>query len=366
MKMSKKEFKKYFNKYFWKAFRGNALFYRKEDLNEEYREKILDELYEEILNRKYYPSIPKINLYQEKNIGIARCIPVFEIKDYCLYYFCIKQIEDKIAFNRTENTYGGWSLGGKFRKAEDEEIEHLSIEHNSLEDIIANELEISISTYSFNPKAWSKAYGDLNSKLYSTIVSNDYKFCIEIDIANFYDSINLDLLELWIREIGDKENSEQISILFHFLRYWNRNDNCYNRKTIGIPQDALADCSRILANFYLQDYDQFAFEICQANKLKYFRYADDQFIFGNTEKDLKNAVFEFSKKLNSINLNINSKKAYLWKVDELLDYRSFKLFDLVSKENISAEGNIEKFVTECIKIHKKNDLSKIKTKGSHF
>jgi radical SAM superfamily enzyme YgiQ (UPF0313 family) len=66
MKMSKKEFKKYFNKYFWKAFRGNALFYRKEDLNEEYREKILDELYEEILNRKYYPSIPKINLYQEK------------------------------------------------------------------------------------------------------------------------------------------------------------------------------------------------------------------------------------------------------------------------------------------------------------
>lgn len=357
------DFKKYFNNKFWKSFKSKVLFYEEEDLSLDKKAEIISSLYLSLEKNSYYPSIPRENIYEEKKLGIARNIPVFEIKDYCIYYYCLKRIEDKIAFNRVENTYGGWTLGGDFRKSENDEIIRFTENANEYEDYLANELDLSISTYSFNPKAWAIAYGDLNSKLYSTIKSNDYEFCIEVDIANFYDSINLDLLELWIREVASKEFTFEISILFHFLGYWDRNNNSYNKKTIGLPQDALADCSRILANFYLQDYDDFVFSECESLGYKYFRYADDQFIFGNDEETLKNIVFKLSKKLNSINLNFNSQKSKIWKTKDLLKYRSFELFDLVSNENKS-EANISIYASRVLDLYRSNDNEFIKNKGT--
>ena len=87
-----------------------------------------------------------------------------------------KKIEDKIAYNRIENTFGGWTLGGLIRKSEDDEMEKRRKNFNRYKDFLAELNGISISEYSFNPAAWAKAYGDLNSKLYATAKAGNYKF----------------------------------------------------------------------------------------------------------------------------------------------------------------------------------------------
>ena len=40
------------------------------------------------------PSIPEAEIVMNKGHGVARTVPVFCIDDYCVYYFCIKELED--------------------------------------------------------------------------------------------------------------------------------------------------------------------------------------------------------------------------------------------------------------------------------
>lgn len=355
------EFKKYFNRNFWKAFSQSFLIFS-EIINDQ-KEEILDCLYKQIQNRKYYPSTPKTYLYRDKGGCITRSIPVFEIKDYCLYYYCIKRLEKKIALNRTENTFGGWTLGGAVRKSEDEEIENRTQQHQSFEEMIADIYGVSISEYSFNPKAWSKVYGDFNSKLYATSQESNYKYVVEFDISNFYDCIRLDLLEIWIREISEKENSEEVSLLFHFLNYWNRKINAYNKQTVGIPQDAMGDCSRILANFYLQEYDKYIFDLCRKNNCRYFRYSDDQFIFGETKEKLEYLIFLASKNLSCYGLNINQKKISYRTTDELIIHRSFEIFDKVREEKSKNKECVEEFLDCFFQIKEESSTEDLQNRG---
>ena len=356
MNVSHADFHKYFNKYFWKAFKEKVLFYKSSFDKEE----IVDSLWKDLQERRYYPSIPKDIIYKEKANWVPRIIPVFEIKDYCLYYFCIKQLEDRIARNRTPNTFWWWSLGWSIRQSEENEINEQETLYHEFEDEMANYYDVSVSQYSFNPRWWSKAYGDFNWKLKTTIESGIFDYCVEFDISNFYDNINLELLEIAIREITDIEDRQTVAILFHFLQYWNRRNNFYTKSTVWIPQDALADCSRILANFYLQRYDEYIYKICDEN-FRYFRYADDQFIFGNSHDELKDKILQASIFLNKIWLSINPKKVKYWKVEELLEHRSFKLFDLVSEENITPE-NITLFIKEVILLYQSNKFEDLKNK----
>jgi len=60
------DFKKYFNSKFWKAFKEKVLFYSSEDLLNEEKGKIIENLWNEISQRKYYPSIPRHTIFKEK------------------------------------------------------------------------------------------------------------------------------------------------------------------------------------------------------------------------------------------------------------------------------------------------------------
>ncbi|MFC1645997.1 RNA-directed DNA polymerase, partial [Candidatus Omnitrophota bacterium] len=325
------KFKKYFNRDFWRAFQNKPPFF---DLPKDKKDKdsFIEGLYDEILKRKYYPSIPNCYIDRDKGRGVTRIIPVFILKDYCVYYYCIKKIEDKIAYNRVENTFGGWTLGGLMRKSENDEIEKRRRHFNRHKDFMAELHGISVSEYSFNPVAWAKAYGDLNAKLYANARLGNYKYVAELDIANYYDSIRLDILEMKIREIVNEEHADIISLLFHFLNFWNRNTNLYNKQTVGIPQDAMGDCSRILANFYLQSYDKFTFDLCKKIHCKYLRYADDQFFFSKDKNNLLFLIFKVSKKLSSLGLSVNQKKVQTRTTQELMEYRSFKIFDILKDD----------------------------------
>ncbi|MBN1973636.1 MAG: RNA-directed DNA polymerase [Sedimentisphaerales bacterium] len=359
-----KKFKQYFNRDFWRAFQ------KKQNLfdipkNKSDKDSFVETIYQEIQKRTYYPSIPHCYIDRDKGNGVTRIIPVFTLKDYCVYYYCIKKIEDKIAVNRIPNTFGGWTLGGLMRKSEDDELEKRRIHFKKHEDFIAALRGISVSEYSFNPTAWAKAYGDLNSKLYATANTIKYTYVVELDIANYYDSIRLDILEMRIREVVSSEHADIVSLLFHFLNYWNRNTNFYNKQTVGIPQDAMGDCSRILANFYLQPYDKIVYELCKQSECKYLRYADDQFFFSKDKNNLNTLIYKISKTLNSLGLSVNQKKVVIRTTIELIDYRSFKIFDILKKDEYKKDKNkVEQFVDYYLQLLAKSGLSNIKDNGT--
>ena len=359
-----KKFKQYFNRDFWRAFQDKQFFF---DIpkNKTDKDYFVEKLYNEIKERTYYPSVPHCYIDRDKGNGVTRIVPVFTLKDYCVYYYCIKKIEDKIAYNRVENTFGGWTLGDLMRKGEDDKMEKRRKHFNRYEDFIAELHGISVSEYSFNPVAWSRAYGDLNAKLYASAKARNFKYVAELDIANYYDSIRLDILEMRIRELVNEEHADIVSLLFHFLNYWNRNTNLYNNQTVGIPQDAMGDCSRILANFYLQSYDKIVFELCKQNKCKYLRYADDQFLFAEDKNKLHILIFKVSKKLNSLGLSVNQKKVKVRTTEDLINNRSFKIFDLLKEDKDRKDKKkVEQFVDYYLDLLDKSGLVNIKDNGN--
>ena len=151
-------------------------------------------------------------------------------------------------------------------------------------------------------------FQDLNNKKYNNVAG--------IDIANFYDNINLFLLEDKIKHAIKKEKSEIVSLLFYFLKYWDKKHHFYNPRTMGILQDTGGEASRLLANFYLQDYDSYIHAKCKQHKVKYIRYADDQIFLGADKNSLQIIVFLASKYLAKLHLNINSSKVFYKSVEE--------------------------------------------------
>jgi hypothetical protein len=79
-----KNFAKYFNRDFWKAFQDKDAFFALPKSGSE-RTEFISNLYTEIKEKRYYPSVPTCNIDRDKGKGVTRIIPIFSIKDYCVY-----------------------------------------------------------------------------------------------------------------------------------------------------------------------------------------------------------------------------------------------------------------------------------------
>lgn len=324
MRIEKKSFFELFKTKFWSKLNDSIVPYAEKEDN---KIEFLDELYKQLNELTYTPSHPRHYIHINKHNGVIRFVPTFNRKDSCVYFFCLKLIEQEIAVNRVEGTFGGWSLGNQIRIKEEKEI-----------------IELDYVPYnSFNKFIWSKEWNSFQEIARKYNNSGSYSYYIKLDIANFYDNINLVNLENKIRHVVPNNKKDVVTLLFHFLQNWNKKIEGYNLKTIGLPQDEIGDCSRILANFYLQNYDFMMKSICDKFDSKYIRFADDQIIFTHSKALARLIIFEASKELFKINLNNNSNKVKEFKSKkEFETYWAFEIFDnLKDSEN---ETNINKGV----------------------
>ena len=333
---NKQDFSKWFNRNFWRGFSRTVFAIDVPNLPEE-RNSVVESVYDDIKSARYSPNIPEAEIVINKGNGVARNVPVFSVRDYCVFYFCIKELEEILCGNRTKNTFGGWTLGGQLRAKENDEIENEATNYGR---------------YSFNPQAWTHAFGEFNSLLFSQL--DGYSYVLQLDLANFYDCIRLDILERWIREQSPAEKGWIITLLFYFLNNWNRRNTGLHPQAVGLPQDALADCSRILANFYLQKYDKFAENVCEQAGGSYFRYADDQMVLLNSLKKVDNILLLLTRSLDRYGLRINQKKVKQWKSDDLTEHRCRRIQSLFAdkKDNKNPEI-VVKFVQEYLRIPKR-------------
>jgi len=310
--------------------------------------KVYDELHTNLLG--YKPKPPRKNISFPKSKYVIRMVPTFELADYAIYYFCIKVLEDFIAEDRVKGTYGGFRLGGKLRDKESQEFEPA--------------FQDSYNENSFNSFAWKQEYNEYQAKVYENALKmgSEYQFAVHFDIANFYDCIRLDLLEKKIRErIKSELFNDEIHILFRFLKYWNGEYD--NKKTVGIPQDEVGDCSRILSNFFLQDSDQFLDDICTKRKAIFLRYADDYVIFAQSREDVEQILYDISHKFFEEGLNINTGKTKEFTTfQDFDDCYAFTIFEKLKFEEQNINQAFELFVTKkenCVHFRESSVLKRL-------
>ncbi len=286
------------------------------------------ELFSEIVSGRYFPSVPRGYIIFDKHNWVARVVSVFGYKEACLYYYCTKRLEDSIAGNHVKGTFGGWSMGGKIP-----ELEELDEAQRNPElpdpELSGDEGPYFVST-SLVPTLWKEHWRAFQRHAYQLSRSGNFGSCIKFDIANFYDSINLELLERQLRVTADRQLAPEISLLMIFLRNWNRQFEGYGAKTVGIPQEEVGDCSRLLANFYLQEYDRsmLAMSDAQEGSASWLRFADDQIIMAEHLDQCKSMLFEASMLLNRIGLRVNSGKVVdFHSIDDFDFYWAFDLMD---------------------------------------
>ena len=208
--------------------------------------------------------------------------------------------------------------------------------------------------YSFNPHAWIQAFGEFNSLLFSQLDQGNYSHVLQFDLSNFYDSVRLDVLERWIREEASSEKGWIITLLFYLLNHWNRRNTGLHPQAVGLPQDALADCSRILANYYLQKYDKFAASVCDQIDAMYFRYADDQMILLNDPCKVSGLLLLITRHLDRYSLRVNQKKVYLWKTVDLNKHRCRAIQSIFANKGDNKKPDlVMKFVNAYLAISKK-------------
>jgi hypothetical protein len=309
------------------------------------KNKFLLGLYDKIDNRNYYPSPPQEYITLNKGYGVVRTIPSFQLEDLCVYYYCARKLEEYIAVNYVSGTYGGWGLSGKLRQLEEGVSRELQdrgkIIQIGKDSYVFKELAGYPTLSTLNPKAWYEEWDDFTKKLYLESREFENGFVADLDIANFYDSIQLDSLEYKLRKYVPSECNDVIYLLLHFLRYWNRHINFYRQQGAGIPQDVFGECSRILANFYLQSYDRQFSKYCISLGGKYFRYADDQVIFADSKMKLEIMIAKASSLLMRDGLNLNQKKVKIMSIKEFKRYYSFQNFsDLARKVNDKKKAEI--------------------------
>jgi hypothetical protein len=178
---------------------------------------------------------------------------------------------------------------------------------------------------------WIKHWRDYQKHAYQYSLLEKFDYVLKFDIANFYDSINLRLLENKIRLATPPDRRAAVDLLFSFLGGWNRKFEGYGTKAVGLPQEEMVDSSRILANFYLQDYDAVISEKCAEFGARYLRYSDDQMIFCHSEDVANHILVEASKELFKINLSINAGKVERFKNPEYFEkYWAFEIFLLLN------------------------------------
>lgn len=307
---NEEEFLKFFSSSLYdKIVKESTIKINRKVNKKEYKEIIL-KLYNELNNYEYRTDIIDEKLFTYKTNNVARIIPILSIKDELLYYFVCKMLEDDIAINRTENTYGGWRIGNKIKIGEDAEIEYVY--------------------KSYNPTLWNKNWKEFQNILYRQIQMLDEDYIIlKLDIANFYDNINLSLLEKKLLISVPSEKMEFINMLMYFLRNWNLKNDKYHLKSVGIPQNEFGDQSRLLANFYLQNYDKTVKQICDILNAIYIRYADDQIIIVKDIKKLNNIMYVISRELNCLGLNLNASKVKRYNKETIQILYGIPIFKLI-------------------------------------
>ncbi len=273
----------------------------------------------DIKSNKYIPSIGHGYLGYVKSSGCTRFVPILSKEDMAIYYLLVLSLQDYLVED-LEGVYGAYrSIPSAAKKSKEVEVDY-SIIDPYFQD-------------TFNRKAWFKDWSRLNDLLMQICEDKSVgNFVLVSDIANFYDTIDVGSLISRMRSVIPQYD-DVISLLGYFLSYWDRRIKGYNPSSKGIPQEIISDASRILSNFYLNDFDKRFIEYCKSENVLYIRWADDIILFGKSRQHLENVMHRASRMLLNLSLNFNASKTRHFSKREFKDYRALDLLQAINNKD---------------------------------
>lgn len=290
------------------------------------RASILEQLQSEVEAGSYSPKPILGFLSAPKGRGVVRFIPIFSVPDLAIYFGCVKAFDEELAGLAIQDTFGGWSLGGKRRELEQARADEL--------------IDPGASTppSSYNKWAWLENWQQFWKLLAAKFEHAPPGACfVQFDVANCYDSVDLPRLERELRKHCPNETIA-IEVLFFLLSTWNRKINQYARTTKGLPMDLVGDCSRVLANFYLVPFDTAMREIASRHGSSYLRYADDMVLLAANTETCQALLFAASNELHRLGLNINVSKVQYLSKEQFDHWWGFEIMDKLEMEDSVEEG----------------------------
>ena len=143
------------------------------------------------------------------------------------------------------------------------------------------------------------------------------KYCLKLDIHNYFNSIDVDIL---LEKLGFiKKSDEELYLFFEKLLML---DRAYvGNDIISEKRGAMAGTpiSPFFANVYLLDMDK----LFESENVIYFRYSDDILVFADSEDDIKKYQYKIFEIINQNKLTINLDKTKLCKPKEEWEFLGF-------------------------------------------
>lgn len=270
-------------------------------------ENTLENVVDRVNGGHYSPQRP-VGVYSiPKHNYVPRLIPVLSPEDNVLYHYLIKDFEESLLDHRPENvkSFGAYRI---LKKAIQTEGDRRN------KDFVEMDIDdVSVGRFSLS-KNWFPSYSEFQEtvKEYFDLDPNKKVF-VKTDVANFYDNIDLRLLENKVRSVLNKEKLSKANLLFKLLQGVNSFAYEYNYQGKGLPQDETSDCSRLLANFFLYDFDSEINEIAENSGCTYIRYCDDMIVMCDDEIAAKKIIHQIAVTLNKSSLSLNSAKTKIFK-----------------------------------------------------
>ena len=148
---------------------------------------------------------------------------------------------------------------------------------------------------------WTK----MNYLIESWIADSTSGCLVRLDLLNYYDTINKQMLIRLLKEIVDDENEKAcVNLLDNLLKGFSKGDEGH-----GIPQNC--DASSLLATFYVSHVDEFI----QAKALHYCRFMDDMYFMARNVYEARDLLQAIEKHLRAIDLSVNAQKVKFVKLE---------------------------------------------------
>lgn len=184
--------------------------------------------------------------------------------------------------------------------------------------------------------------------------NNEYKYncIIEVDLLNYYDNIDKNLLIEKIERVCITQNEKNACV---FLQEFLMKISC---KSSGLPQNS--DASALLASFYLNQVDLIMYN----STFGYYRFMDDIRIFCKDEYEARGILQKLEYELRRCHLSVNSQKTAIKKIKntniDLKDKEVFRgefeeLFDLKLNQ-ISKLRSSSNYQNKNIAFHESKQL----------
>lgn len=201
----------------------------------------------------------------------------------------------------------------------------------------------SNNSYGFRPK---RSTHDAIKKA-KEIIDNGYEYVVDIDMSQYFDTINQDrLMYLLTKHIEDKE---LLKLINKYLHCGVSINNVVYKSRLGVPQGGAL--SPLLSNVYLNELDK----VLKARKLKFVRYADDVQIYVKSKRAGERVMNNTTKFLeDKLDLTVNKEKSRVvyYSRSSFLGFGFYK-FNGKCKINISEKSKL-KFKTKIKQITKRN------------